>query len=362
MKTGLAALDAVTDTVLAFRAEEKEKIPKLKPGIPRPGDQYRRGNVELYFDRAELLYDKWPRPTCIIVDGPYGIGGFPGDPPTPETLADWYRPHIAAWSRRSTPQTTLWFWGTELGWATVHPELLRSGWEYRCCHVWDKGLSHVAGNANSLTLRKFPVVTEVCVQYIKPATFTVDSREISMRDWLRHEWQRSGLPMCLANEATGTKNAATRKYLASDHLWYYPPVDAFKGMVAFVNRRGAKAGRPYFSVNGKQPISGKEWGKLRAKFDCEVGINNVWQEPPVRGTERLKQKYKCVHNNQKPLRLIEIAIKASTDAGDMVWEPFGGLCSAAIAAHSLKRRCVSAEIIPEYFLAARERLATYDAK
>ncbi len=36
---------------------------------------------------------------------------------------------------------------------------------------WDKDLSHIAGNANSQTLRKFPVVTEVCVQYVKAARF-----------------------------------------------------------------------------------------------------------------------------------------------------------------------------------------------
>ena len=65
-------------------------------------------------------YDAWPSPTVIVSDGAYGVSGFPGDPPTPEGLADWYAPHVAAWSRRALPSTTLWFWGTEIGWATVH--------------------------------------------------------------------------------------------------------------------------------------------------------------------------------------------------------------------------------------------------
>jgi hypothetical protein len=91
---------------------------------PRPGDSFVRNEVNIYFGAAEQLYHLWPSPICIIVDGPYGIAGFPGDPPTPEPLAEWYIPHVEAWSRYSTPQTTLWFWGTELGWATVHPVLV----------------------------------------------------------------------------------------------------------------------------------------------------------------------------------------------------------------------------------------------
>ena len=41
--------------------------------------------------------------------------------------------------------------------------------------------------------------------------------------WMRHEWQRSGLPLKRANEACGVRNAATRKYLTQDWLWYWPP-------------------------------------------------------------------------------------------------------------------------------------------
>jgi site-specific DNA-methyltransferase (adenine-specific) len=63
-----------------------------------------------------------------------------------------------------------------------------------------------------------------------------------------------------------------------------------------------------------------------------------------------------VHANQKPLRLIETILKASTDEGDVVWEPFGGLCSVALAALRLGRRCFSAETSEKFFCAAIERL------
>jgi len=324
---------------------------------------FSRGPCSITFEKAELLYDQWQPPTCIISDGPYGVSGFPGDERKASTLAEWYRPHIELWSRYSTPETTLWFWNTELGWASVHPVLDANGWEYRCCNIWDKGMGHVAGNCNTQTLRKFPVVTEVCVQYVRAAQFPVGSQQLGMQDWLRHEWLRSGLPMKLANEACGVKNAATRKYLTADHLWYFPPVEAFVAMAQFVNERGQAGGRPYFSLDGIRPISGTQWGKMRAKFYCEAGITNVWTEPQVSGSERIqgqrngmRYKFKSLHGSQKPLKFIDLMIRASTDEEDAVWEPFGGLCPGAVACLSLDRVYFGAEIIPEFYNAATRRL------
>ena len=336
---------------------------------PIYGASYRLEQIAIHFQKAEELYRTWPTPICIVADGPYGLSGFPGDLPTANSLIEWYRPHIAAWSERSTPETTLWFWNSELGWATVHPLLVELGWEYRCCHVWDKGAGHIAGNANSITLRKFPVITEVCVQYVKAPRFLANRREMPMQEWLRFEWERTGLPFRLANEACGVLNAASRKYLTADHLWYFPPPEAFEQMTRYANKQGDPRGRPYFSVNGKRPISAEEWTVFRAKFNCTVGITNVWRHPQVSGNERIggirqrmKWKYKSLHGSQKPLKLIEIPIAASTEPGDVVWEPFGGLCPSAICSYQLRRRCFSAEIVPEFYLAAIERLSAYAPK
>ena len=124
----------------------------------------------------------------------------------------------------------------------------------------------------------YGVVTEVCVQYVKGARFAVGGRDLPMQEWLRHEWIRSGLPLSEANEACGVKNAATRKYVTRCHRWYYPPADAFANLADYANRHGLPEGRPYFSQDGCRPLSGQEWGRLRAKFYCAVGVHNVWRE------------------------------------------------------------------------------------
>jgi site-specific DNA-methyltransferase (adenine-specific) len=314
----------------------------------------------LYHADVMHLYWSWEKPVVIISDGPYGISGFPGDPPTPEELPEWYEPHIMAWSERAVPLTTLWFWNTEIGWANVHPLLVKYGWRYVNCHIWDKGISHIAGNSNTRTLRKFPVVTEACVQYVKEARFEVDGRYLTMQEWLRYEWERTGLPLYRANEACGVKNAASRKYLTKDHLWYYPPVEAFEKLVAYANEHGDPQASPYFSIDSERPLTREEWSQMRAKFYCKAGITNVWNEPPVRGSERLKKKYKCIHLNQKPLKLMKVCIEASSDEGDVVWESFGGLCTAAIAAHQLHRKSFSAEIDAYFYELSVRRLQNYD--
>ena len=340
---------------------EATAIPAPAPPLAGPLPPYRRRGVSLYHGDFQQVAAEWPAPTVIVADGPYGVGSFPGDPLSYAALPEWYRPHLEMWSERALPETTLWFWNTEIGWATVHPSLAANGWEYRACHIWDKGVGHIAGNANSKTLRRFPAVTEVCVQYVRKATVTVDGAAQDLKQWVRGEWERSGLPFSKANAACGVRNAATRKYLTQCRLWYFPPPEAFALLAQYANRHGKPEGKPYFSLDGIRPATAAEWARMRAKFHCEVGITNVWREPAVRGEERLKNAFKCVHMNQKPLRLLEQILLASSDPEDVVWEPFGGLCSVAIAAVNTRRRCYSAEIIADYFTAARARLESYDA-
>ncbi len=301
-------------------------------------------------------YQDWPSPTCIIVDGPYGLGKFPGEPSIPNDLASWYAPHVAAWSEYSQPDTTLWFWCTEIGWALTHPVLDLHGWQYEECVVWDKSVAHIAGNCNSKTIRGTPVVTEVAVRYTRRNSILSDSGLLPIKDWVRYEWQRSGLPMRLANDACGVKNAATRKYLTKCHLWYFPPPEALVAMSKYCNEYGEPTNWPYFSLDGKTLPTESKWKSMRAKWNHTHGITNVWQAPAVHGNERMKSADGYLHACQKPLSLMTRQIMASTDQGDVVWEPFGGLCSATIAAMRAGRRAFAAENYKPYFTLASERL------
>lgn len=323
----------------------------------------------VYHGEAQDAYGLWPTPAAIVSDGAYGVGGFPGDPRTHEGLADWYRPHVAAWSKHVSPASTLWFWNTEVGWATVHPLLVEHGWEYVQTITWDKGVAHIAGNVNGDTIRQFPVVTEVCVFYRRRLEFNTTERVMSAREWLRFEWQRAGLPLHKANEACGVKNAATRKYLTQDWLWYFPPPSAMQQLVEYANTNGDPIGRPYFSVDGLAPVTADEWSRLRHTWAHQHALTNVWSHPPLHGKERFRGSGKrsaprvynpgrnaTDHLNQKPLAFMRRIVDACTSEGDVIWEPFGGLCSAAVAALEKGREPFAAEPIEDHWTTAVARL------
>lgn len=317
------------------------------------------GNTHFYSEDALDCYGHWPAPTMIHIDGPYGIGGFPGDPTEYAALPSAYYQHVAAWSRFARANTTLWFWGTELGWATVHPLLEQAGWQYEELCIWNKGLSHIAGNVNSKTIRGVPVVTEVCARYTWKAKLPSGTgKSVSLQEWMREEWLRSGVPLCRANEACGVKNAATRKYLTKDKLWYFPPAEMMVMMARYLKAHGAPTTRPYFSLDGKNPLTESQWNGMRAKWNHKHGYTNVWNVPSLNGKERLRIEgsKKSLHLNQKPEQLMRYLIETTTDEGDVVWDPFAGLATMGVQCNALSRICYCSESNPAISAFAKERL------
>lgn len=317
-------------------------------------DRYADDLVSLHFGDSTGLYPSWPAPTCIVSDGAYGVLGFEGDTTDHLDVADWYEPHVKAWAASATPKTTLWFWNSEIGWAVAHPVLERHGWRYVNCNIWNKGMGHVAGNVNTQKIRRFPVVTEVCVQYV----FEAKVEGLPLKRWMLNEWRRTGLTLRSSNAACGVKDAATRKYFDQGHLWYFPPPEAMQRLVDYANKHGEPSGRPYFSLDGKRPVTQERWADMRSRFRCPHGVTNVWERNAVRGEERVttgtgKERGsgvgRAVHLNQKPLDLMSRIIEATTDEGDVVWEPFGGLFTASLAARTLRRRAFAGEIDSTYY-------------
>jgi hypothetical protein len=295
-------------------------------------DQFTICSSTIFNADALSLYPSWPSPTVIISDGAYGLGLFPGDPPSTLGLPAWYEPHIAAWAQVASSETTLWMWNTEVGWASIHPVLLSHGWKYVRFNLWDKGIAHIAGRCNLSTLRQFPCVSECCVQYVR-------SNSLDGGNWFRSEWIRSGLPLSLANAACGVKDAATRKYLCSDFVHYSPPPNRLELLRKYANEHGDPSGAPYFVGEHGNPAV------KRFKFRCPPGITNVWRCPSPKGLLT------------KPHELIRLIIEASSNEGDVAWEPFGGTCPCAAVSSKISRQCFSAESDPRTFLAAKMKLS-----
>ena len=71
---------------------------------------------------------------------------------------------------------------------------------------------------------------------------------------------------------------------------------------------------------------------------------NVWEFPRVR--YRMAEYEK--HPTQKPISLLERIIKASTNEGDTVLDPFSGTFTTSYVAKKLKRKSIGIEIDVDY--------------
>lgn len=99
--------------------------------------------------------------------------------------------------------------------------------------------------------------------------------------------------------------------------------------------------------------------KKNGRLKCNpLGKNptDVWQFPKVTsGTDR-KSKERTSHPAQFPVAVIDRIIKACSDPGDVVFDPFLGSGTVAEVALRNQRAVVGIEIEPAYIQVASERL------
>ena len=81
-------------------------------------------------------------------------------------------------------------------------------------------------------------------------------------------------------------------------------------------------------------------------------MKSVWSIlPPPKDEKRFGK-----HPTQKPLRLLERCIRASTNPGDFVLDPFAGSSTTGVAALQLRRRYCGIEKEPEFTELSKLRL------
>jgi site-specific DNA-methyltransferase (adenine-specific) len=80
--------------------------------------------------------------------------------------------------------------------------------------------------------------------------------------------------------------------------------------------------------------------------------------PIVQGVERIKSDNgRAAHPTQKPEKLIELVVLASSDENDIVLDPFFGTGTTGLVSKRLKRRWIGIEINKIYYDIAKKRLS-----
>ncbi len=109
-----------------------------------------------------------------------------------------------------------------------------------------------------------------------------------------------------------------------------------------------KAGRIYWPPRGRVP-------RLKRYLDEMPGrpLKSVWDDiSVVQGSAKERLGYPT----QKPLALVERIVKASSNEGDIVLDPFCGCGTALVAAQKLNRRWIGIDIAPSACRVMGERL------
>ena len=132
-----------------------------------------------------------------------------------------------------------------------------------------------------------------------------------------------------------------------EDVWYATASDEYKfNLDAVKMRRRVLA--PY-----KKDGEPKDWEETKDGKFRDTCPSNFWDDISIPYWSMAEN---TAHPTQKPEKLLAKLILASSDEGDVVFDPFGGSGSTAVAAKKLGRRFVSAEQNPLYCAWAEKRL------
>lgn len=313
--------------------------------------------------------DLTPGYSLAIVDGPYAMGIAAWDKMRLDDLADWYAPHVERLTSLMAPSASVYLWNTAAGWARLDPVMRAAGWTFRALVTWEK--TNPPSQKGCADMRTWPDVTEVCGFYQReewaPSTCAGsaigyaagrDERNPA-RAFLCDEWAAAGLRSKDADRAMGTNGMAGHYFGASQ--WALPTWAAYQQLAAYADTNGRPRERPYLVLPAFWPEGGlrasydhlrasydhlrAEYDHLRAEYEASrpaftlpPGLTNVWTEPLVGGSERLKgPDGSALHPCQKPVSFAERMIRASSRPGERVLVPFGGTCREAVACEWMAR-------------------------
>ena len=88
----------------------------------------------------------------------------------------------------------------------------------------------------------------------------------------------------------------------------------------------------------------------------DLQMRSDWLFPICNGKERLKTNGKKIHSTQKPESLLHRIILATTNKGDIIFDPFLGTGTTAVVAKKLGRNYFGIEKDKKYFKAANLRI------
>lgn len=205
------------------------------------------------------------------------------------------------------------------------PFLQEIGFSLRQQIVINKGIKAVAGRATK-NYKIFPNVTESIL------FLTKDNISYS-RKFLKSRQKDIGLSSKEINEALGVKSNGGGMwsiYTGKNVCEQFPTQDLWHKL-----QKVLQFNIPYETV--------------AQTFNPEMGITDVWNDVDFYEEKRY-------HPTQKPLKLIDRLVRASSNKGDKVLDPFAGSGSTLISCENNGRIATVIEIDEQYINKIKQRI------
>ncbi len=243
---------------------------------------------------------------------------------TEEDYVNWSKIWISKIYKKLRVGGTFYLFGYFRTLALLIPELINMGFSIRQQIIIDKGMKSVAGRATK-NYKIFPNVTESILFLVK------DNISFS-RNLLKSRQKELGLSSKTINESLGVKSNGGGMWsiYTGKNICEQFPTEELWGKLQKV----LQFNLPYKNI--------------AQTFNAQMGVTDVWRDIDFYEEERF-------HPTQKPLKLIERLILASSNEGDKVIDPFAGSGSTLISSEKLNRNSVSIELDKDYIINIQNR-------
>ncbi|MGK7961739.1 DNA-methyltransferase [Crocosphaera sp.] len=213
----------------------------------------------------------------------------------------------------------------------LYEPIINLGFNFRQQIIIDKGMKAVGGRATK-NYKMFPNVTESLLFFI------YNSRPF-IKQFLKQRQKELGLTALEINKRLGVKSnggGMWSLYTGNNILAQVPTREMWEKLQDVL-----EFNYPYEDIS--------------ATFNIEMGVTDVWNDINFYEEKRL-------HPTQKPVKLIERIIRASSQEKMIVLDPFMGSGSTAIACLNLNRHYIGIEKEQKYIDNINSRIAESKSK
>lgn len=207
----------------------------------------------------------------------------------------------------------------------LFPVIENLGFTFRQDITIDKGMQSLGGRKTS-TYKLFPTTTE------NLWFFNFNSKPY-IKPFLKERQKELGLTAKEINEKLGVKSnggGVWSFYTGNNVLAQVPTKELWNKLEEILD----------FSV---------PYENIAQTFNIELGLSNVWTDINFYEKNR-------IHPTQKPVSLIERIIKASSNEGMNILDPFMGSGTTAISCINLNRNYIGIEKDPDYLAKTEKRI------